>query len=138
MTLRNKLLLILVATVLGCYNNPIEKKLLGDGVKYWDVHNRETSHVDGAYRFAEDGSCIWMINGSNGHRHYYMADDVLTDEVWSLNDNVLTYCNWTDRIIYISGDTLVLQNMDYSPVPAIFTKSIDQSDIGPPPKQAQI
>ena len=134
-TLRNKLLLILIATVLGCNSNPIEKKLLGDGVKYWDVHDRETSRVDGAYRFAKDGSCIGMINGRNGHRHYYMPNDAVRDEVWSLQDSILNFCNWRSSILYISDDTLILQNLDLPVLPIIFTKSLDQSDLGVPPSK---
>ncbi len=121
-----------MATVLGCYNNPIEKKLLGDGVKYWDVHDRETSRVDGAYRFAKDGSCISMIYGSNGSRHYYTYSDMTWDEVWTLEDRILSCCNWHDSILYISEDRLILQNLDS---PVIFTKSLDQSDIGVPPSK---
>ncbi len=137
MTLRNRLLLLLTITSFsfGCNNSPIREKLLGASVKYWDVCNDETGRIEGAYRFAEDGSCIWMINSRKGPRHYYMAEDVQRDEVWSLDDSILTFRNWHVRILYISEDTLIMKDLDFPSLPIILTKSLDQSDLGVPPSK---
>ena len=128
------ILFTMCALVQGCNGDPIREKLTGDGVKYWDAYNRETGAIEGAYRFSADGSCIWMANGRNG-RYYYMPDDVIASETWTLKQDFLTYCDRRNSIISISDDTLILRFLSPQGFLDTLTKSQDQSDVGVPPNK---